>query len=105
MTAPTCKPITDTRTRLTSRDVLNAGPVVPVMVIQTLEDAVPLAQALVAGGIRVLEITLRTPIALEAIRLIADQVKDAIVGAGTVITPDQLAAATDAGAMFAISPG
>lgn len=105
MTAPTCKPMTDTRTRLTSRDVLNASPVVPVMVIQTLEDAVPLAQALVAGGIRVLEITLRTPVALEAIRLIADHVKDAIVGAGTVITPDQLAAATDAGAMFAISPG
>lgn len=105
MTAPTCKPLIDTRTRLTSRDILHAGPVVPVMVIQTLEDAVPLAQALVAGGIRVLEITLRTPVALEAIRLIADHVKDAIVGAGTVITPDQLAAATDAGAMFAISPG
>ncbi len=105
MTAPTSKPLTDTRTRLTSRDILHAGPVVPVMVIQTLEDAVPLAQALVAGGIRVLEITLRTPVALEAIRLIADHVKDAIVGAGTVITPDQLAAATDAGALFAISPG
>ena len=59
-------------------DVLNAGPVMPVMVIQNLEDAVPLAKALVAGGIKVLEITLRTPIALEAIRLISQEVKEAI---------------------------
>ncbi len=86
-------------------EVLNAGPVMPVMVIQNLEDAVPLAQALVAGGIKVLEITLRTPIALDAIRLISREVKDAIVGAGTITTPEQLRAAEDAGAVFAISPG
>ncbi len=75
------------------------------MVIQNLEDAVPLAKALVAGGIRVLEITLRTPIALEAIKLISQQVPEAIVGAGTILTPEQLQAAEDAGAVFAISPG
>ncbi|MCX7101166.1 MAG: bifunctional 4-hydroxy-2-oxoglutarate aldolase/2-dehydro-3-deoxy-phosphogluconate aldolase, partial [Methylobacter sp.] len=77
----------------------------PVMVIQDLEDAVPLAKALVAGGIKVLEITLRTPIALEAIRLISQQVEGAIVGAGTITTPEQLKAAEEAGAVFAISPG
>ena len=86
-------------------DVLNAGPVMPVMVIKNLEDAVPLAKALVAGGIKVLEITLRTPIALEAIRLISQEVKEAIVGVGTITTPEQLKAAEDAGAVFAISPG
>jgi len=86
-------------------DVLNAGPVMPVMVIKNLEDAVPLAKALVAGGIKVLEITLRTPIALDAIRLISQEVKEAIVGAGTITTPEQLKAAEAAGAVFAISPG
>jgi 2-dehydro-3-deoxyphosphogluconate aldolase/(4S)-4-hydroxy-2-oxoglutarate aldolase len=85
--------------------VLNASPVMPVMVIQDLENAVPLAKALVAGGIRVLEITLRTPVALEAIRAIANEVPDAIVGAGTILTPEQLQQAADAGAVFAISPG
>lgn len=87
------------------KDVLNASPVMPVMVIQNLDDAVPLAQALVAGGIRVLEITLRTPVALEAIKLISQQVPEAIVGAGTIINPEQLQAAEDVGAVFAISPG
>jgi 2-dehydro-3-deoxyphosphogluconate aldolase/(4S)-4-hydroxy-2-oxoglutarate aldolase len=77
----------------------------PVMVIQNLDDAVPLAKALVAGGVRVLEITLRTPVALEAIRLISQEVKDAVVGVGTITTPAQLKAAEDAGAVFAISPG
>ena len=77
----------------------------PVMVIQNLDDAVPLAKALVAGGIKVLEITLRTPIAMDAIRLISQEVKDAIVGAGTIATPGQLQAAEEAGAVFAISPG
>jgi len=77
----------------------------PVMVIQNLDDAVPLAQALVDGGIKVLEITLRTPVALAAIKLISENVKDAIVGAGTITTPDQLKAAEQAGAVFAISPG
>ncbi|MDD5214809.1 MAG: keto-deoxy-phosphogluconate aldolase, partial [Methylococcales bacterium] len=85
--------------------VLNASPVMPVMVIQDLENAVPLAKALVAGGIRVLEITLRTPVALDAIRAIAKEVPDAIVGAGTILNEQQLQAAADAGAVFAISPG
>lgn len=91
--------------KIQPKDVLNAGPVMPVMVIQNLDDAVPLAEALVAGGIKVLEITLRTPIALDAIRLISQEVKEAIVGAGTITTPEQLKAAEDAGAVFAISPG
>lgn len=77
----------------------------PVMVIQNLDDAVPLAKALVAGGIRVLEITLRTAVAMEAIKLISQEVPDAIVGAGTILTPEQLQAAEEAGAVFAISPG
>lgn len=85
--------------------ILNTCPVMPVMVIQNLDDAVPLAKALVAGGIKVLEITLRTPIALEAIRFISQEVEDAIVGAGTITTPELLKAAEDAGAVFAISPG
>jgi 2-dehydro-3-deoxyphosphogluconate aldolase/(4S)-4-hydroxy-2-oxoglutarate aldolase len=75
------------------------------MVIQNLDDAVPLAKALVAGGIRVLEITLRTAVAMEAIKLISQEVPDAIVGAGTILTPEQLQAAEEAGAVFAISPG
>jgi len=91
--------------KIQPKDVLNAGPVMPVMVIQNLDDAVPLAKALVAGGIKVLEITLRTPIALDAIRLISQEVKEAIVGAGTITSPEQLQAAEDAGAVFAISPG
>ncbi|MGZ5050016.1 MAG: bifunctional 4-hydroxy-2-oxoglutarate aldolase/2-dehydro-3-deoxy-phosphogluconate aldolase [Methylobacter sp.] len=85
--------------------ILNTCPVMPVMVIQDLEDAVPLARALVEGGIKVLEITLRTPIALDAIKQISQEVQGAIVGAGTITTPEQLAAAEQAGAVFAISPG
>ena len=81
--------------KIQPKEVLNAGPVMPVMVIQNLDDAVPLAKALVAGGIKVLEITLRTPIALDAIRLISQEVKEAIVGAGTITTPEQLKAAED----------
>ena len=94
-----------TNWKIQPKNVLNAGPVMPVMVIQNLDDAVPLAKALVAGGIKVLEITLRTPIALDAIRLISQEVKEAIVGAGTITSPEQLQAAEDAGAVFAISPG
>uniref|UniRef100_A0A486XW90 2-dehydro-3-deoxy-phosphogluconate aldolase n=1 Tax=Rheinheimera sp. BAL341 TaxID=1708203 RepID=A0A486XW90_9GAMM len=81
------------------------GPVVPVIVIKDLADAVPMAQALLAGGIRVLEVTLRTPVALDAIRLLAEQVPDAIVGAGTVTNAAQLQQVITAGAKFAISPG
>ena len=86
-------------------EVLRQGPVVPVMVIHKLEQAVPLARALVAGGIRVLEITLRTPVAMEAIRIISREVSGAMVGAGTVTRGEELAAVAEAGAVFAISPG
>ncbi|MGP9801009.1 bifunctional 4-hydroxy-2-oxoglutarate aldolase/2-dehydro-3-deoxy-phosphogluconate aldolase [Rheinheimera sp. NSM] len=81
------------------------GPVVPVIVIKDLADAVPMAKALLAGGIKVLEVTLRTPVALDAIRLLAQEVPDAIVGAGTVTTAAQLQQVVEAGAKFAISPG
>lgn len=91
--------------KIQPNDVLTAGPVMPVMVIKNLDDAVPLAKALVEGGIRVLEITLRTPVALEAIKRISQEVEGAIVGAGTIANPAQLQAAADAGAVFAISPG
>ncbi len=97
--------MTQNNWKIQPKDVLNAGPVMPVMVIQKLDDAVPLARALVAGGIKVLEITLRTPIALDAIKLISQEVEGAIVGAGTIANPAQLKAAEDAGAVFAISPG
>ncbi|WP_438865025.1 bifunctional 4-hydroxy-2-oxoglutarate aldolase/2-dehydro-3-deoxy-phosphogluconate aldolase [Neptunicella sp.] len=90
---------------LSVADLFAKGPVVPVIVIRELEHAVPLAKALIAGGISVLEVTLRTPVALEAIRKIADEVPDAIIGAGTVTNKKQLQQVIDAGAMFAISPG
>ncbi|MEQ1738880.1 MAG: bifunctional 4-hydroxy-2-oxoglutarate aldolase/2-dehydro-3-deoxy-phosphogluconate aldolase [Methyloglobulus sp.] len=97
--------MTQNNWKIQPKEILTACPVMPVMVIQNLDDAVPLAKALVAGGIKVLEITLRTPIALEAIRLISQQVEEAIVGAGTIANPKQLQAAEEAGAVFAISPG
>ncbi|EJD6499767.1 MULTISPECIES: bifunctional 4-hydroxy-2-oxoglutarate aldolase/2-dehydro-3-deoxy-phosphogluconate aldolase [Providencia] len=90
---------------ITAESVLKQGPVVPVIVIKKLEQAVPLAKALVKGGVNVLEVTLRTECAIEAIRLIAQEVPDAIVGAGTVLNAKQLADVTKAGAKFAISPG
>ncbi|ATA20251.1 2-keto-3-deoxy-phosphogluconate aldolase [Gibbsiella quercinecans] len=85
--------------------ILTAGPVMPVIVIKQLEHAVPLAKALLAGGVKVLEVTLRTPCALDAIRAIAREVPEAIVGAGTVLNARQLQEVTAAGAQFAISPG
>ncbi|MEI6263365.1 MAG: bifunctional 4-hydroxy-2-oxoglutarate aldolase/2-dehydro-3-deoxy-phosphogluconate aldolase [Deltaproteobacteria bacterium] len=85
--------------------VMRQGPVIPVMVIERLEHAVPMAKALLAGGVRVLEITLRTPAALDAIAAISREVPDAIVGAGTVTSEADLKAVTLAGAVFAISPG
>ncbi len=91
--------------KIQPEEVLRQGPVVPVMVIQKLEQAVPLARALVDGGIRVLEITLRTPVAMEAIRIISREVSGAMVGAGTVTRGEELAAVAEAGAVFAISPG
>ncbi|MBA3002351.1 MAG: bifunctional 4-hydroxy-2-oxoglutarate aldolase/2-dehydro-3-deoxy-phosphogluconate aldolase [Desulfurivibrio sp.] len=86
-------------------EVFALSPVVPVMVIKDIDRAVPLARALVVGGIRVLEITLRTDVAVEAIREITRAVPEAVVGAGTVTSGEDLAAITEAGAVFAISPG
>ncbi|QIR14528.1 bifunctional 4-hydroxy-2-oxoglutarate aldolase/2-dehydro-3-deoxy-phosphogluconate aldolase [Shewanella aestuarii] len=90
---------------LQPQDVFKRSPIVPVMVINKLEHAVPLAKALVAGGISVLEVTLRTPCALEAISLIAKEVPEALVGAGTILNEAQLKQAIDAGAQFIITPG
>ncbi|NEC86728.1 bifunctional 4-hydroxy-2-oxoglutarate aldolase/2-dehydro-3-deoxy-phosphogluconate aldolase [Streptomyces sp. SID12501] len=85
--------------------VLDLAPVVPVVVVEDLADAVPLARALVAGGLPAIEVTLRTPVALDAIRAIADGVPGAVVGAGTVISPAQVSDALAAGARFLVSPG
>ncbi|MCU4677367.1 bifunctional 4-hydroxy-2-oxoglutarate aldolase/2-dehydro-3-deoxy-phosphogluconate aldolase [Catenovulum sp. 2E275] len=86
-------------------DVMNAGKVVPVLVFKKLEHALPVAEALLEGGIRVLEITLRTECALDAIKLISEKLPEAITGAGTVTNATQLQAVEDHGAQFAISPG
>ncbi|MEC5215485.1 2-dehydro-3-deoxyphosphogluconate aldolase/(4S)-4-hydroxy-2-oxoglutarate aldolase [Actimicrobium sp. GrIS 1.19] len=85
--------------------VMRASPVIPVIAIDDLDHAVPLARALVAGGIRVLEVTLRTAHGLAAIRAMAEQVPDAILGVGTLTKPEEFAAARDAGAVFGVSPG
>ncbi|HEY1091399.1 MAG TPA: bifunctional 4-hydroxy-2-oxoglutarate aldolase/2-dehydro-3-deoxy-phosphogluconate aldolase [Burkholderiaceae bacterium] len=93
---------------MSSSNTLNLaeqGPVIPVIVIQRLEDAVPLAEALVAGGVRVLEVTLRTPVALKAMEAIAKAVPQAIVGAGTLRSAADAKAARDAGCVFGVSPG
>ncbi len=88
-----------------SLDLVSYGPVIPVIVINQFEDAVPMAQALVEGGVRVLEVTLRTPIALRCMEAIAREVPGAILGAGTVRTAADAQAARDAGCVFAVSPG
>jgi len=88
-----------------SLKVLKSGPIVPVIVIKHIEHAVPLAHALLAGGIRVLEITLRSDVAVEAIARVSREVPEAMVGAGTVVSTQDLEAVTRAGAVFAISPG
>ena len=84
--------------------IMRTAPVIPVLVIDDVGHALPVARALVAGGLRVLEVTLRTPAALEAITAMKS-VEGAIVGAGTVTNPDELKAAIDAGAEFIVSPG
>ena len=86
-------------------ELTSYGPVIPVIVLNRVEDAVPMAQALVAGGVRVLEVTLRTPVALQCMEAIAAAVPDAIVGAGTVRSAADAKAAKDAGCRFAVSPG
>ncbi|MFD7101804.1 bifunctional 4-hydroxy-2-oxoglutarate aldolase/2-dehydro-3-deoxy-phosphogluconate aldolase [Streptomyces celluloflavus] len=85
--------------------VLGLAPVIPVVVLHDAADAVPLARALVAGGLPAIEVTLRTPAALDAIRAIADEVPDAVIGAGTVLNPEQVDAARAAGSRFLVSPG
>ena len=84
---------------------LRSAPVVPVMVIENLEDAVPLARALVKGGLPVLEITLRTKAARDCIKAIIAEVEGAIVGTGTVLTHEQLHLSDKLGCAFAVSPG
>ncbi len=81
------------------------GPVIPVIVLHRVQDAVPLAEALLAGGVKVLEVTLRTPVGLACIEAIARAVPEAIVGAGTLRLPGDAQAALDAGSRFAVSPG
>ena len=86
-------------------EVMRAGPVIPVIVIEHVAHAVPLARALIAGGVHVLEVTLRTPVALAAVRAIVDEVPEAIVGVGTLTRPEDMTEALKAGARFGVSPG
>ena len=86
-------------------ELASHGPVIPVIVLQRVQDAVPLAQALVAGGVRVLEVTMRTPVALQCIEAIARAVPQAIVGAGTIRSAADARAAKSAGSAFGVSPG
>jgi 2-dehydro-3-deoxyphosphogluconate aldolase/(4S)-4-hydroxy-2-oxoglutarate aldolase len=87
------------------RDLMRVAPVIPVITIKALEHAVPLAQALTRGGLRVLEVTLRSAVALEAISAMRAAVADAIVGVGTLTRPEQFRASELAGAQFGVSPG
>ncbi|MDX3188929.1 bifunctional 4-hydroxy-2-oxoglutarate aldolase/2-dehydro-3-deoxy-phosphogluconate aldolase [Streptomyces sp. MN03-5084-2B] len=89
----------------TGQDLLELSPVMPVVVIDDADDAVPTARALLAGGIGVIELTLRTPAALSAIERVAAEVPDIVIGAGTVVSPDQAKQAADAGAKFLVTPG
>lgn len=88
-----------------TESLLNRVPVIPVVVVENVEHAVPLSRALVQGGLPVIELTLRTPVALDAIERIAAEVPDILVGAGTIVTPGQAKQAADAGAQFLVSPG
>ena len=91
--------------QLTSLDVMQDAPVIPVIVLHDVNHAVPMARALVAGGIRMLEVTLRTPVALQCIERMSKEVPEAVVGAGTVRTPAEAMSAARVGARFAVSPG
>lgn len=86
-------------------DLANHGPVIPVIVINKVEDAVPMAEALLEGGVKVLEVTLRSPVALQAMEQIAKHVPDAILGSGTVRNLKDAKASKDVGCQFAVSPG
>jgi len=94
-----------TTPQLTAHDVMRDAPVIPVIVLHDVKDAVPLARALVAGGIRMLEVTLRTREALECIEIIAKEVPEAVAGAGTIRSAADAQAASLAGARFGVSPG
>ena len=89
----------------TLADLVRSATVIPVLTIERLEHAVPLARALVAGGVRMLEVTLRTPVAIEAAKAIMAEVPEAIVGIGTILNAGDLARAEALGAKFGISPG
>ena len=89
----------------TIEQIMLTSPVIPVIVINDMDDAVPLAQALVNGGLKVLEVTLRTELGLQAITKIKQAIPEAIVGAGTVITPNDVDKSVAAGAEFLVSPG
>ncbi|KQV71288.1 keto-deoxy-phosphogluconate aldolase [Nocardioides sp. Root122] len=95
----------DTTSDTAPRSLLSLAPVVPVVVLDDVAHAVPVAQALVAGGLPVIELTLRTPVALDAIAAIAAEVPEITVGAGTVLTPRHAEQAVAAGAQFLVSPG
>ncbi len=97
-------PITPAAANERNREVAALAPIIPVLVIDDASKARPLAEALVAGGLPALEVTLRTPVALDAIRAMAE-VPGGMVGAGTLVTPDDVKAAVDAGAKFGVSPG
>jgi 2-dehydro-3-deoxyphosphogluconate aldolase/(4S)-4-hydroxy-2-oxoglutarate aldolase len=86
-------------------DILDLAPVIPVVVVDSVEQAVPLARALVRGGIPVIEITLRSAAGLGAIEAVASEVEGMVVGAGTVVTPEQVQQVKDAGAQFIVTPG
>lgn len=90
---------------MTIRSILGLAPVIPVLTIEKVEHAVPLAKALTAGGLRVLEVTLRTPACLPAIEAIRKAVPDAVVGVGTITRPQDFIASANAGAQFGVSPG
>ncbi len=90
---------------MTVDDIMGLAPVIPVLIIDDVADAVPLGKALVAGGLLALEVTLRTPVALECIERMAGEIEGAVVGAGTVLTAQQRQTVADAGARFCVSPG
>ena len=100
MTVTTPKPVISSEA-----DLLELSPVVPVVVVDDVTQAVPLARALLRGGIPVIEITLRSDAALAAIEAVASEVDGMVVGAGTVVTPEQVRQAQDAGAQFLVTPG
>lgn len=89
----------------TVEDVCRLAPVIPVLIVENVATAAPLAKALCAGGLRALEVTLRTPAALDVIRAMVAAAPEAVVGAGTLMTPDDVKAAKAAGARFGVSPG